>query len=347
MNQADAELSPLASAFVLLVAVASLTAFITWIRRWWLQGYVLAYKPRRRLPWGLAAGLLALLMTLMGVANAIAMRGGSVAEGGFTPDEFAAGQFRMSLLQIGFAAAIVAVLVTMGGASLRDLGWPESLAQLGADIRLGVWIALASMMPLYLVQAAAMLLLDIPPAHPLLDQMVSTPNAWVFVSVMFAAVVAAPLFEELVFRLLLQGGLERWEDERVAWPLSYNRSQPRLELATPQPDDETSDEGYRMAPGGEVLDHHVPEDYTPVEPGGRGVVGGLGHGWGPILASSFLFAIAHLGNGPSPIALFLFAIFLGYAYQRTHRILPSMVAHLVLNFVSVTVMILSMSANGE
>lgn len=342
MNQAEVELSPLAGTFVLIISVASLTAFVLWIRRWLSDGYVLPYEPRRRPPWGPAAGLLALLMTLMGIANAVAMRVGEVPSGEFSPNQFAANQFQMSLLQIGFAVAIVAALVLAAGASLRDLGWPESIAQAGSDVRLGIWIALASMVPLYALQLAAMWVLRIPPGHPLLDQMASTPNAWVFAAVMFAAVVAAPLFEEVVFRLLLQGGLERWEDEHVAWPLSYLRRQPRLDLAAHESAVEITEEGHCIATGGELIaDAPTPEGHTPVAPGGLGVVPGLGHGWAPILASSFVFAVAHLGNGPSPIALFVFALFLGYAYQRTNRLLPSMVAHMVLNLISVTVMILS------
>jgi membrane protease YdiL (CAAX protease family) len=323
MNQADVALSPLATTFVMLVAVASLTAFVLWIRRWISQGFVLPYQPRRRLPWGPGAGLLAALMTLMGVANVFAMRTRDLAEATFESQEFAESQFQLSLLQIGFTFAIVVVLVAVLGSSLRDLGWSGSASQFFRDVGLGLWIALASMVPLYLLQVLAMLVLGIPPGHPLLDQMASTPDAWVFASVLFAAGVAAPAFEEILFRLLLQGGLERWEDERIAWPLSYVRRSPRLELATPPPSDEPTIAGHRIAPGSEALDAPPePATFSPVEPGGLGAAGRLGHGWGPILASSFLFALAHLGNGPSPIALFVFAMFLGYTYQRTHRIVP-------------------------
>jgi membrane protease YdiL (CAAX protease family) len=51
----------------------------------------------------------------------------------------------------------------------------------------------------------------------------------------------------------------------------------------------------------------------------------------PILVSSLLFAVAHFGYGPEPIPLFFLAIVLGYIYQRTHRILPSIVTHATFN----------------
>ncbi len=329
MQQADVELSPLAGALVLFVAVAGLAAFVAWIRRWIRQGYVLQYEPRRRPPWGPAAGALAALMTLMGLMNLIALRVGDLEEVEFSPSAFVSAQLQMATIQLAFTVAILAVLVALLGASRRDLGWPTTTDQLGSDVALGVWCALASLVPLYALQVLAVMLLGVPPSHPLLDQMASTPDFGVFAAVMFTAVVAAPPFEEIVFRLLLQGGLERLEDERIAWPLSSERKAAQLEM----PPEEQ---------GSELLAEARPiEELGPVEPGGRGAIGSLGHGWAPVLASSFLFSIAHLGNGPSPIALFIFAMFLGYVYQRTHRILPCIVAHVTLNLISVLVMILS------
>jgi hypothetical protein len=54
----------------------------------------------------------------------------------------------------------------------------------------------------------------------------------------------------------------------------------------------------------------------------------------PILVSSLLFGLAHAGYGPEPVPLFLFAIFLGYVFQRTNRILPCIVAHALFNSVT-------------
>ena len=62
----------------------------------------------------------------------------------------------------------------------------------------------------------------------------------------------------------------------------------------------------------------------------RGVAG-LPHGWFPILISAALFGAAHYGYGPEPVPIFLLAIILGYVYQRTHRIIPCIVAHSLFN----------------
>ena len=47
-----------------------------------------------------------------------------------------------------------------------------------------------------------------------------------------------------------------------------------------------------------------------------------------------LFGLAHVGYGPDPIPLFLLALVLGYTYQRTHRIVPSIVTHALFNGMS-------------
>jgi membrane protease YdiL (CAAX protease family) len=66
------------------------------------------------------------------------------------------------------------------------------------------------------------------------------------------------------------------------------------------------------------------------EPPPRGIAG-LPFGVFPILVSSLFFALAHFGYGPEPVPLFFLAIALGYVYQRTHRILPSIVTHALFN----------------
>lgn len=51
--------------------------------------------------------------------------------------------------------------------------------------------------------------------------------------------------------------------------------------------------------------------------------------WQPIVFSSGAFALMH--SGLAQIPLFFFALVLGYLYQRTHRLWPSLVTHMLLN----------------
>jgi hypothetical protein len=63
--------------------------------------------------------------------------------------------------------------------------------------------------------------------------------------------------------------------------------------------------------------------------------------WWPVALSSLLFAMTHWGQGLAPIPLFFFAAILGYVYQRTHRLWPSLVAHSLLNAGSMAILWLS------
>jgi len=67
----------------------------------------------------------------------------------------------------------------------------------------------------------------------------------------------------------------------------------------------------------------------------------------PIVVTSAVFALMHLGNGPDPIPLFVLAIGLGYLYQRTHRVLPCIVVHMLLNATSLTLLWLAVTFGIE
>jgi membrane protease YdiL (CAAX protease family) len=56
--------------------------------------------------------------------------------------------------------------------------------------------------------------------------------------------------------------------------------------------------------------------------------------WRAILASSLLFAIAHANVWPSPVALLLLAICLGWLATRTQSIIPGIVTHALFNAVA-------------
>ena len=67
-------------------------------------------------------------------------------------------------------------------------------------------------------------------------------------------------------------------------------------------------------------------------------VGGMPYGSFPILISASLFGLAHFGYGPEPVPIFLLGLVLGYVYQRTHRIVPCIVAHALFNLFTMVVL---------
>ena len=51
----------------------------------------------------------------------------------------------------------------------------------------------------------------------------------------------------------------------------------------------------------------------------------------PVIVTSLVFGLMHFGQGAAPIPLFFLSIGLGMVYQRTGRLFPSIVIHMVLN----------------
>ena len=67
------------------------------------------------------------------------------------------------------------------------------------------------------------------------------------------------------------------------------------------------------------------EQQTPTYVDNRKVI------WIPILVSSALFSLAHYSHGPDWIPLFFLALGLGYLFQRTRRIQPCIIVHMLVN----------------
>jgi membrane protease YdiL (CAAX protease family) len=95
----------------------------------------------------------------------------------------------------------------------------------------------------------------------------------------------------------------------------------------------TKDEGSRSEDSSLVIGH---SSFQP-DPPRRGVAG-LPYGWFPIVISSVAFGLAHFGYGPEPVPLLLLGLVLGYLYQRTHRIVPCIVAHALFNLFTMIIL---------
>jgi membrane protease YdiL (CAAX protease family) len=242
-----------------------------------------------------------------------------------------------SAQQMALVVAVMAAMIAVSRASRVDLGLPQSVDQLASDVRIGVLAWLAALVPVYGVQFALIKTFGESEGHPLIKMVEEESNPSLFLLAIMAAVFVAPLCEELLFRLVLQGWLEKWEDQQIGW-----RTPPKVE-ALPTETGVTMAASESTLMPMEIVD--VPVDVAPADPPAVGV-GGLPYGWFPIGVSSLLFALAHVGYGPDPIPLFLLALIMGYTYQRTHRIVPSMVTHALFNGMSLFALWRVMSAGG-
>jgi membrane protease YdiL (CAAX protease family) len=328
---------PLDELIVTLVAVGAIGASISF----W--GYALAritrgqgllpVEPRRPVPWSLADLVLAAMaFVLFNLVAQIILRDVWKIE---LPDDLRSldpkhiGLAQLAFVSATFATIIFAAILVIArtGATLTDLGLP--LARWAYDLSLGLIGFLALAAPVYGLQA--LLVYFFPIQHPLIDLIEDRPDAGVFLMVGVSVSLVAPLSEEFFFRVLLQGWLEKVVALAApgAFPETSHDALPagETEGASPVSRAEADSENPYAAPHTATGEKkaEAPLDYRAA----RAV---------PIVISALIFALMHVGQGPAPIPLFFLALGLGYLYQRTHRIWPSLILHFVLNSASLALL---------
>ena len=312
------------------------------------SGPLLTYEPRRPVPWNAFGAVLAVVMVTMTLlaaattgepADAQALDETKVEQLEKKEPSHSAGQLISSMLpEMILVGGVLFFIAHFFHATPRDFGLPNNSHTFAGDVRIGLIAGLAAMAPVHVIQVVLMKLFVGPneeSGHPLVKMMISDAPDWsVMVLASVAAVIVAPICEEIIFRLLLQGWLEKWEDQRLGW---------RGEEVAAENEHETTDVGHVDGEGADVVTTNdvspdmviiaaesPRENITLATPPSHGSAA-LPYGSVPIIASSVLFGIAHFGYGPEPIPLFFLALVLGYVYQRTHRIVPCIVAHAVFN----------------
>jgi len=288
------------------VFAASVGAWFFLTTLFFQRGAVLPYEPRRPVPWSVWATLLAVVHVVGGFASSAVVKSESAKNGMDIESTLALGIFSTFMFVIVFLIAVAII----SEATRADLGLPASLRQMARDILVGAVCCLAAYGPVMAVGALMLQLFGRPEWHPMIQDVLKNPNSIVFALAFVSAVVVAPIVEELIFRLLLQGWLEKWEDRMLGWRWVES---PPGDPTLPQPD--------------------PLETLVEAKPPVAGV-GFMPYGSLPILVSSVMFASAHIGHSTDPFPLLVLSLFLGFVYQRTHRIVPCIIAHAIFNFIS-------------
>jgi hypothetical protein len=178
------------------------------------------------------------------------------------------------------------------------------------------------------------------------------PEPGLFLLASFAAVVVAPVVEEYFFRGLLQGWLEsltrRHSFEHFL--LGIRSSDARLAETMLTEVSEVTDFPYASTkpPADILVADVVPTEMNPyvtpaeIPPENPKNISKQNPAmtvpiW-PMFVSAAVFALAHFSHGPDWIPLFVLALGLGFLYQRTHRLLPCMTVHFLLNLASMGVL---------
>ena len=339
--------------FVLLAAAGLIAACLTvWAKAAakWRQGLPLvAYEPRGPFPATLL-DLLVLAISYIVVFYALANIAGY---GEAKPD--AGGTPALRDFVVAIAVTALTNLLTMGlsvlwirgrhGASWANLGF--SLDKAADDVRLGLAVFAAVSVPVYLLQSV--LSQFVREQHPIIELLSKHREGWLLAVSGVSAVLIAPLAEEFFFRALLQG----WVESLVApsgpsgdgiadSPTDATHTSPRV--AGPADPENPYSPAPSTAASPEAEPLPVGEELA-VPPAARFRVAGVRWDQAAVVFSSAIFALMHLGHGAAPIPLFFLALALGYLYQRTGRLLPSITVHLCLNACSLAALYLGLAAD--
>ena len=330
-----------------LVALASARVWIGVVARLARGEAIVPHSPRRPAPWTIVDVLL-IVMAYILLNGAIegALTAWDHADVGDNPAKTLAAYETIRRLSASALANIVTVALSIGLLSLRtgatrdDLGF--SGGQWIGDLRLGATAFVAVSVPIYALQFVLTRFFE--SRHPIMNILEIDHGPLTMAWVGLIAVVIAPVAEEFLFRVVIQGWLEAWEARRSGLATTMRPSGQALTYGT-------AESGFAPAA---VTDAARPlESGNPYQPPGLSlsvspprpeVATGIGRGFGgapvgvvPVVATSLLFALMHVGHGPDPIPLFLLALVLGFLYQRTHRVLPGIVLHVCLNGTSMLI----------
>jgi membrane protease YdiL (CAAX protease family) len=241
-----------------------------------------------------------------------------------------------TLLINGLAEIVLLILVPVvvtitSGANLRDLGL--SFDDWWRQVVYGVIATLIAAPPVYAIQFGAAKIwvpgeLEKHPLSKMIEHEWSVGVGWLAV---VTAVVLAPMFEELVFRGLIQTWLTKLFNRSVRL-----RGMPAPAEADSQAALEPGIEAESWAPGGpDVIalgpQPTVAEPLRIESPGRTGLA---------IVLTSVLFAYVHAPQWPAPIALFVLALVIGTVYHRTGSLITAVFMHATFNGISTLMMFL-------
>jgi membrane protease YdiL (CAAX protease family) len=273
------------------------------------------------------------------------------------PDENEAEPWGLSLTELMFVQAAISVLLIVllpglarltSGARLRDFGL--SLRNWRRQAATGIVAVLLLMPVVFTIQWVCLRYLDVPDLekrkHPVEKMLEDELSFGVGYLAFVTAVIVAPLFEELLFRGIIQSWLVKLFDRFAGW-LRANKASPVTvhALADPNLDLPSAVEGPEMGywTADEAPGTSVPEEVQPVHDPPAEVSRPADSPYRPrspvltaaaIVLTSLLFASLHAAQWPAPIPLFVLALGLGIVYQRTGSLLAPICMHALFNGLS-------------
>jgi membrane protease YdiL (CAAX protease family) len=354
------------SAFVVAVLMGSLVSWGFLIFKARRGEAWLAAEPRLPRVWGLAdlAIVLVLVVSCQTLFASAYVRLAGVELAGLQGKAMPAAV--SAVASLGNILAIVLTLgwlalrfqVSPGHVGFRSQGWIHQL-------QIAVVTTLATLPIVYVLMAAVSIGLDTAYQHPLLDEIRATATLGSYLLGVLTAVVLAPLAEEFLFRVMLQGWMQSWSvsslSEIILGASSEQRVSARISdlivadvVSEPQARTQAADATAELnadsvPPTLQPLNSSLHESTSSLAPLSRAekqpnesqpdpslmddLLARTPPVW-PSLITGVLFGLAHWGYGLSFIPLIILGIVLGLVYRATNSIWPCFFIHLALNATS-------------
>jgi membrane protease YdiL (CAAX protease family) len=309
----------------LLIATCINWAILFWVRR--RASSWVVREPRRLWTADLVDVLVTFAVLFLGTSVGIMLiapeSSGELAK--MSPDERVSAIYLQVAVSLSTIVLSTCLVLWRHGLRPRDLGW--SLRGAGRDVWLGVLAFLVLAPPVYALQL--FLVTRFESHHPLVDLLKNGAQPSLIAACVVSAVVAAPIAEEYLFR----GMLQSWLEWLAVWHEGLGED--RHGVTGVKPSSERSvqpsvREQQAAIPANPLLYGRVSHGAEASEAGGDGGDTSAA-AWSPVVASAVVFSLLHYSHGPDWIPLFFFALGLGYLYRQSHRLLPCIVVHFLLN----------------
>jgi membrane protease YdiL (CAAX protease family) len=246
-----------------------------------------------------------------------------------TPKLTLRGSQQMIALDSAVKLLLLVLVITVITIRVRptavDWGW--TLTHWREDLRTGAVTFLAIFLPMIALQSLLVVVFEWKYEHPLIELVTQTKDSLLFSLAGIAAAVVAPLFEEFVFRGLLQGWLEKFFAGHATGDQLLTGGVEQVPVESL--DAKSGLEPRSFDPNPYAPPQFVDERASPTfssyftPPTWRDPLA--------IVISMLVFSMLHYSHGPAWIPLLIFGAATGFVYQRTHRLWPGIFAHVLLN----------------
>lgn len=335
---------------------------------------LIATEPWRPRAWGLVDFLLVAIAVVIGQMVCVIL-GARIF--GIDMAELRAKEDSMSLSLVFLSGlgnllamvAIVGWIVLRFGETLSHAGFVGR--RLPKHLFAGLLAGLAMLPLIYALMIAVSVGMKTDYKHPLLEEITKEGSIGAYLLGFATAAIFAPVTEEFLFRVVLQGWLQSIPFKSPlanlfgAWP-TWLRNDAALAAVPGEPQLSAAGVGGENAladataagtfEGNPYRTSHADASAPAPSVGSEGddVSGELGSPnlvppiWPSVVAGT-LFGLAHWGYGLSFIPLILMGIVLGLVYRATHSIWPCILIHCMLNSTSMLLLgmlILQQNAAG-